>query len=140
VEIFHFPRSKLGKSWLVQLATGDKIRINDMLKECPMDMNGLSTKEYLNIIPLGSYDCLIGMDWLDKHHAILDFYNKAFTCLDEEGHLRTIQSILRVVTIREVSALQLRKIFMKGCQLFVAHMEETTKDKVPNIEYYEVIK
>jgi hypothetical protein len=37
-----------------------------MVKDCPLDMNGLSTKEYLNIIPLGSYDYLIGMDWLDK--------------------------------------------------------------------------
>jgi hypothetical protein len=76
VERFHFPRSKLGKSWLVQLATGAKRRINELVKECPMDMNGLSTKEDLNIIPLGSYDFLIGMDWLDKHHVVLDCYNK----------------------------------------------------------------
>jgi hypothetical protein len=41
-----------------------------------MDMNGLSTREDLNIIPLGSYDFLIGMDWLDQHHAILECYNK----------------------------------------------------------------
>ena len=27
-----------------------------------MDMNGLSTKAELNVVPLGSYDCLIGMD------------------------------------------------------------------------------
>ena len=55
-----------------------------------MDMNGFSTKVYLNIIPLGSYDCLIGMDWLDRHHARLDCYNKDFAFLDEEGNLRTI--------------------------------------------------
>ena len=61
-----------------------------MVKEFHMDMNGLSTRAYLNIIPLGSYDCLIGMDWLDKHHAILEFYNKAFNCLDEEGNLRRL--------------------------------------------------
>jgi hypothetical protein len=98
VERLHFPRSKLGKSWLVQLATRAKRKINEMVKACPMDMNGLSTREDLNIIPLGSYDCLIGMDWLDQHHAILDCYNKAFTCLDEEGNLRTVQGIPRAVT------------------------------------------
>jgi hypothetical protein len=118
VERFHFPRSKLGKSWLVQLATVAKRRINEMVKECPMDMNGLSTKAYLNIIPLGSYDFLIGMDWLDKHHVVLDCYKKSFTCLDEEGNLRTVQGIPREVAIREVSALQLKKIFKKGCQIF----------------------
>jgi hypothetical protein len=71
-----------------------------MVKVCSIDMNGLSTRVDLNIIPLGSYDCIIGMDWLDKHHAILDCYNKTFTCLDEEGNMRKVQGILREVTIR----------------------------------------
>jgi hypothetical protein len=90
VERFQFPRSKLGKPWLLQLATGDKRKINEMVKVCPMDMNGMSTREHLNIIPLGSYDCIIGMDGLEKNHVVLDCYNKAFTCLDEEGNLRSI--------------------------------------------------
>jgi hypothetical protein len=72
VEIFHFPRSKHGKSWLVQLATRAKRKVNDMVNSCLMDMNGLNTREYLNIFPLVSYDCLIGLDWLDQHHVMLD--------------------------------------------------------------------
>jgi hypothetical protein len=65
VERFQLPRSKLGKPWLVQLATEAKRKINEMFKACPVDMNGLDTRVDLNIIPLGSYDCLIGMDCLD---------------------------------------------------------------------------
>jgi hypothetical protein len=53
-----------------------------------MEMNGLCTKVDLNIIPLGSYDFLIGMDWLDQHRVILEYYNKAFNCMDEQGNLR----------------------------------------------------
>jgi hypothetical protein len=105
-----------------------------------MDMNGLSTKAYLNIFTLGSYDCIIGMDWLDQHHDILDCCNKKFTCWDEEGNLRRMQGIPRVVTVREISALQLKKCYRKGCQLFAAHMEDTPKDKVSNIEDYAVLK
>jgi hypothetical protein len=70
VEIFKLKKCKHEKSWLVQLATGTKRRINELVKECPINMNGTNTKEYLNIIPLGSYDCLIGMDWLEKHHVL----------------------------------------------------------------------
>jgi hypothetical protein len=62
VETFQLLRSKLGKSWLVQLAIGEKRKINDMVKACPTEMNGLCTNYYLNIIRLGSYDFLIGMD------------------------------------------------------------------------------
>jgi hypothetical protein len=103
VERFQLPKSK--KPWLVQLATGAKRKINEMVKACPMDMNGLSTKSYLNIIPLCSYDFLISMDWLDMNYVVLHCYIKAFTCWDEKGNLRKIQGILRVVTIREVSTL-----------------------------------
>jgi hypothetical protein len=56
VEILQFPRSKHGKYWLVQLATGTKRKVVQLIKPCPVGMNGLSTKEDLNIFPLGSYD------------------------------------------------------------------------------------
>ena len=71
-----------------------------MVKACPMDMNGLSTKDDLNIIPLVSYDHLICIDWMDQQHVFLDSYNKAFTWLDEEGNLRAVQGIQRVVNIK----------------------------------------
>jgi hypothetical protein len=61
-EILQLPRSRHGKSWLVQLATGARRKVNEMVKSCLIDMNGMNTKEDLNILPLGSYDCLIGMD------------------------------------------------------------------------------
>jgi hypothetical protein len=112
----------------------------ELVKFCPVDMNGLSTKAELNVLPLGSYDCLIGMDWLDQHHAILDYRNKAFNCLDEEGNQRTVQGIPRAVAVREISIMQLKKCYRKGCQLFVAHMEEASKDKVSNLEDHAVLK
>jgi hypothetical protein len=90
VESLNFPRIKHGKYWLVQLATGAKRKVVELVKSFPMDMNGLSIRDELNILPLGSYNCLIGMDWLDQHHAILDYHNKAFTFLDEEGNLRKV--------------------------------------------------
>jgi hypothetical protein len=103
-------------------------------------MNGLNTRAELNILPLGSYDCLIGMNWLDQHHVILDCHNKEFTCLDEEENLRKVQGIPKAVTIREISASQRKKCYRKGCKIFAAHMEETPKDKVPNLEYHAVLE
>jgi hypothetical protein len=56
VERFHLLRINLGKSWLVQLASGEKRKINEVVKACPLEMNGLCTKDDFNVIPLGSYD------------------------------------------------------------------------------------
>jgi hypothetical protein len=103
-------------------------------------MNGLSTKANLNILPLGTYDCLIGMDWLDQHHTLLDYHNKAFTCLDEEGNRRAFQGIHKAVIVQEISAIQLKKCYRKGCQIFASHMEEASKDKVPNLEDHVVLE
>jgi hypothetical protein len=105
VEIFQLQRSKNKKSWLVHLSMGSKRKINELVKYCLIDMNGLSTKVDVNIIPLGSYDYLIGMDWLGKYHVVLDCYNKTTTCLDEEGKQGKIQGIPRVIVVREISTM-----------------------------------
>jgi hypothetical protein len=140
VKGLHLSRRKHEKSWLVQLSIGTKRKVTELVKSCPMDMNGLSTKAELNVLPLGSYDCLIGMDWLDQHHDILDCRNKAFTFLDEKGNQRIVQGIPRAISIIEISVMQLKKCYRKGCQLSAAHVEETPKDKVSSIGDHEVLK
>jgi hypothetical protein len=99
IEIFHLQISKHNKSWLVQLAMGAKRKINELVKDCQIDMNGLNMKLDVNIVPLGSYDYLIGIDWLEKHHVVLDYYTKTITCLDEEGKQGKIQGIPRVLVV-----------------------------------------
>ena len=108
-------KSKLEIASLVQLATGAKRKITKFVKVCILEINGMKTFEDLNIIPLGSYDVLIGMDWLDAHHAVLDFHNKTYTCLGEEGNQVTIKGIPRPISLRQTIALQLKKCNRKGC-------------------------
>jgi hypothetical protein len=140
VESLHLMRSKHEKPWLVKLATGTKRKVTELVKSCLVDMKGMSTKDELNILPLGSYDCLIGMDWLDQHHTLLDCHNKRFTCLNEEGNQVAVQGIPRAVAVREISAMQLKKCYQKGCQLFAAWVEEASRDVVSNLEDHKVLK
>jgi hypothetical protein len=56
VDRFKLKRCNNEKSWLVQLANVTKRRINEILKYCAVNMDGVSNKAYLNIIPVGSYD------------------------------------------------------------------------------------
>jgi hypothetical protein len=60
--------------------------------------------------------------------------------LDEEGNQRKVHGIPREVTVREISALQLKKCYRRGYQIFAYHMEETPEDKVPNLEDYPILK
>ena len=45
-------------------------------------MNDFITHADLNILPLGSYDLLIGMDCLEEHKVVLNCFDKTFTCID----------------------------------------------------------
>jgi hypothetical protein len=139
VESLLLSRSKHENSWLVQLATGTKRKVTELVKSYSVHMGGLSTKVELNILPLGSYDYLIGMDWLDKHHALLEYCNKKFTCLDEEGNQKIVQGIPRAVDVREILAMQLKKCYRKGYQLFTARVEEASRDAVSKIGYHELL-
>ena len=105
VEICAFKKVKHGKSWLVQLATGTKRKVSELVEKCPLVMNGLNTCVDMNVLPLVSYDVLIGMDWLEAHRVKLDCYNKTFECTDEEGNPVIVKGIPKVISVRKVSAM-----------------------------------
>ena len=100
VEICTLKKVNHSKSWLVQLATGTKRKVSEVVEKCPLVMNGLVTCVDLNVLPLGSYDVPIGMDWLEAHRVKLHCYNKAFECLDEEGNSRIVKGIPKVILVR----------------------------------------
>jgi hypothetical protein len=64
------------KPWLVQLATGTKRKVAEVILACQFIMDGFPTQATLNKLPLGSYDLLIGMYWLDPYKTKLDCYHK----------------------------------------------------------------
>ena len=61
---------------MVQLAAGTKCKVTSYVKGCEILMNDFNTNVDLNILPLGSYDMLIGMVWLEKHIVMLNVMTK----------------------------------------------------------------
>ena len=88
----------------------------------------------------GSYDVLIGMDWLEAHRVKLDCYNKNFECMNEEGNLVVVKGIPKVISVRQVSAMQLKKFCRKGCKLYAAHVLEVVENDTPRLEDYQVLQ
>jgi hypothetical protein len=56
-------------------------------------MDGFPTQVTLNILSLGYYDLLDGMDWLSTYKTKLDYYHKTLECENEEGRKITLQGI-----------------------------------------------
>jgi hypothetical protein len=98
------------------------------------------TQTTLNILPLGSNDLLIGMDWLATYKARLDYYHKTLECVSEEGRRITLQGIQKPVSVRRISALQMRKYCRKGCPLYAIQVLESVKDDKPSLEDHPTLR
>jgi hypothetical protein len=103
-------------------------------------MGEVSTQATLNILPLGSYDLLIGIDWLATYKARLECYHKTLECVSEEGRRITLQGIQKPVSVRQISALQVRKYCKKGCPLYAIQVLKLVEDDKPSLEDHPILR
>ena len=125
VEKCNLKTEKFQQSWLVQLATGTKRKVTHKLPRTEIKLNEFRTEVYLKILPLGSYDLLIGMDWLEKKKALMNFWDKTLHRVDEEGKNFILKGKPKPISVRKISALQLKRTARKGYQVYAVHVEET---------------
>ena len=92
------------------------------------------------MLPLGSYDMLIGMDWLAAHKTKLDCYNKTLECEDEEGRKITLQGIQKNFSVRQILSLQVKKYCRKGCPLYAIQLLNYVKDSETNLKKYPILR
>ena len=134
-------KCKHERSWTVQLATGIRRKVSELVRNCPLDLNGLKTIADLNILPLGSYHVLVGMDWLEPHRVILDCYGKTITCLTDKEQQVEVKGIPRPVSLRKITALQLKRCLGKRCQVYLAYVEDTAVREVsPEVDNFPFLK
>ena len=79
------------------------------------------------------------MDWLEAHRVNLYCYNKTFESMDEEGNPRVVRGIPKVISVRQISAVQLKKFYRKGCRLYASHVFVAAKNETPRLEDFHVL-
>ena len=61
---------------------------------------------------------------------------KKITCIDNNGNNVKVEGIPRKVTIREISALQMKRSVRKWCKVFGLYIiNDKENDRNPKIEY-----
>jgi hypothetical protein len=140
VELNKLKKVKHAKSWLIQLATWAKRKVIDFIPECEINIDSQSTKLNLNILPLGSYDIIIEMDWLKKHKVILNCYEKSLSYIDKNNTVRTIQGIRKLVSSRKILAMKFKKCMNKGCQVYDFQVNNLLeKENKPSLEDFAIL-
>ena len=102
-------------------------------------MDKFETVVKLNVLPLGSYDLLIGMDWLQHHREILNCYDKTFTCLNSDEQPVIVKGIPRKTMVRQISALQLKRAIRKGCKAYAIKItDEESKIETDKLKMEDI--
>ncbi|GJV61961.1 putative reverse transcriptase domain-containing protein [Tanacetum coccineum] len=124
---------KINASYEVELADGRVVSTNTVLKGCTLNLVNHHFEINLMPIELGTFDVIIGMDWLVKRDAVIvcgekvvriPYGNKTLTVESDKGMSRR----------KVISCIKACKYVERGCHLFLAHVAEK-KPKEKRLEY-----
>ncbi|GJR07138.1 putative reverse transcriptase domain-containing protein [Tanacetum coccineum] len=114
---------KVDHSYEVELADGRVVSTNTILKGCALNLVNHLFEIDLMPIELGTFDVIIGMDWLVLHDAVI-------VCGKKEVHVPLKKRTLvvkgddGVSRLKVVSCMKVKKYVDRGSYLFVAQVVE----------------
>ena len=80
------------------------------------------------------------MDWLE-YKVVLNYFDKTFTYTEDNGDNIKVKGIPRKVAIREISALQIKILVIKGGKVFYFYtMNGNENDNTIQLEDIPVLK
>ncbi|GKC17903.1 putative reverse transcriptase domain-containing protein [Tanacetum coccineum] len=125
--------STLDHYYDVELADGRIIGLNTILRGCTLNILNHPFNIDLMPVELGSFDAIIGMDWLVKYQAIIvcaekivriPWGNKTLIVRGDRSN-RGNETRLNII-----SCTKTQKYLLKGCPIFLAHVTmKGTEDK-----------
>ncbi|GJW37044.1 putative reverse transcriptase domain-containing protein [Tanacetum coccineum] len=125
--------SALDVSYAVELADGRTSETNTVLRGCTLGLLGHPFNIDLMPIDLGSFDVIIGMDWLAKNHAVI-VCDEKIVRIPYGNEILIVQGDKsdkeKKSTLSIISCVKAQKYMEKGCQLFLAQVTmKENKDK-----------
>nr|GEV28304.1 reverse transcriptase domain-containing protein [Tanacetum cinerariifolium] len=119
-------------SYVVELADGRVYKTNVVLRGCTLGLLGHPFDEYLMPVELGSFDVIIGMDWLAKYYALI-------VCSEKVVRIPYGDEVLIIrgdnfdggSKLNIISCTRTQKYIQKGCQVYLAQVtSKKAKDKL----------
>lgn len=90
-QLIHLPRISITAS--VKIANGNLLRCTAMLPSCKFVIMGHQFKHDLKILPLDSYDLILGMDWLEQYSPMNIRWKSKWLSLPYQGTTIVLQGL-----------------------------------------------
>ena len=90
-------------------------------------------------LPFSEFDLILGMDWLSKHRAIIDYDKKiaVLRCSDQSEVI--VHGVRSGPMSNVISIMQARRLLRKGCEAFLALVLDSKRGQI-ELENILVVK
>ncbi|XP_071688893.1 uncharacterized protein [Rutidosis leptorrhynchoides] len=118
------PLSPLDRKYTVKVTNGNILKGEKVYRNCRITLADRSFEVDLIPIKLGSFDIIIGMDWLSKNRAEIVCYDKAIRIPQGEEEPLMIFGDKKCKQLNLISCLKVRKYLRKACHAILAHVSK----------------
>ncbi|GJS75326.1 putative reverse transcriptase domain-containing protein [Tanacetum coccineum] len=139
------PPTTLDTNYNVELADGKSLTTNTILKGCTLNLQNHLFEIDLLPIELGSFNVIVGMDWMAEHRAEVVCYEKYIRVpygndmLIVQGERSGVKNKSRLEVI---SSIRTQTYIDKGCQVFLVQMMKKKETEIPErrIEHVPIVR
>ncbi|MFS7922398.1 putative nucleotidyltransferase, Ribonuclease H [Helianthus anomalus] len=131
-------RSYLSSSFEVEVATGKSIAVNSVLRDCTLELNNHIFQINLIAMQLGSFDVIVGMDFLRENHAEVVCFEKMIRFSLANGDQLCVYGETASKGLKLMSCIQASKYLRKEYRAFLANIVVAEKEKKRKFEVKDV--
>ncbi|GKC38867.1 putative reverse transcriptase domain-containing protein [Tanacetum coccineum] len=127
--MLNIPPITLDTTYDIKMANGNLVGTNTVIQGCTLILLNQPFKIDLMPIKLGSFDVVIGMDWLSKYHARI-ICDEKVVHIPINGETLIIRGDQSKTRLSLISCIKTERYISRGCQVFIAQvMEKKSDDK-----------
>ncbi|KAM0026019.1 putative transcription factor interactor and regulator CCHC(Zn) family [Helianthus debilis subsp. tardiflorus] len=131
--------SRLDIPYSIELANGKLVESGKVVRGCTLELGERRFSIDLLPIQLGSFDVVVGMDWLSKNKAEVICHKKIIRIPLANDETLIVHGEKRDAPLRIISCMKAQKCLRKGCVAFLAHVVDK-KVVEPKLEDILVVK
>ncbi|GJW98847.1 putative reverse transcriptase domain-containing protein [Tanacetum coccineum] len=126
--MLNIPPITLDTTYDIKMADGNLVGTNTVIQGCTLILLNQPFKIDLMPIKLGSFDVVIGMDWLSKYHARI-ICDEKVVHIPIDGETLIIRGDQSKTRLSLISCIKTERYISRGYQVFIAQVMEKKSDE-----------
>ncbi|GJW38384.1 putative reverse transcriptase domain-containing protein [Tanacetum coccineum] len=136
--MLNIPSITIDTFYDIEMADGNLVSTNTVIKGCTLTLLNQPFEIDLMPIKLGSFDVVIGMDWLSKYHAKI-LCDEKVVHIPINGETLIIRGDRSKTRLNLISCIKTERYISRGCQVFMIQVMEKKSDE-KKLEDIPVVK